>query len=105
MLLASQGSKSSSVTDNGYVELDNGLIFQWGIIPKGDWRYTVSFPKAFPHKCFNILFARINEIENYTWEHTPVIRSWSTTQFSIEIRGSDRNTASQLTIPWFAIGY
>ena len=104
--LVSQGSnKSSSITDNGYVKFDNGLILQWGLIPKDSWRYNVSFPIPFPHKCFNILFSRINYNENNTWEHTPVIRSWNNSQFSIEVRGTDRNTFSGFYIPWVALGY
>lgn len=47
---------NSSFAGNGYSQLGNGLLIQWGIAgPSSGGAQTVTFPLAFPTACFSIV--------------------------------------------------
>lgn len=48
---------AASFNQNGYVTLDNGLIFQWGVVG-GDGEKN--FPIAFPRACFMVVAGNID---------------------------------------------
>lgn len=45
---------ASSLSGNGYIKLQNGLILQWGSVSTvaGEGAQNISFPIAFPTQCF-----------------------------------------------------
>lgn len=60
---ASEKYNSTLNDDNGYCELDNGLIMQYGSVPVDDTKkilyeehnkFTITFSKEFPHKLFSV---------------------------------------------------
>lgn len=110
MLLTSQGSKSSSITDNGYVILDNGLIIQWGktnAIPTQEILNRHVFSIPFPHKCFTI---SLTTDCNYTtgWYDVDVwvqLASYDRTGFSFAPQAASLGWDRPLYAHFIAIGY
>ena len=83
---------TSSLSNNGWCKLPNGLIMQWGI-SNGGW---VNFPIAFPHQCFSVIGTPNGggNYENY------IIFNISNTRFFHKGKyDSDANNAK-----WIAIG-
>jgi len=47
--------RESSVTQNGYTYLPNGILIQWGIdTSDSDGDHTITFPIPFPNNCFSV---------------------------------------------------
>ena len=48
------GVADQSLNENGYIEFDNGLIIQWGVVHNAAHGVvqTVTFPTAFPNACW-----------------------------------------------------
>ena len=118
-LLASQGSKSSSVTDIGYVELDNGLIFQWGCFKNLQSQDNstfndsnkVVFPKPFPHKAFSInvtiLDSHPNNRETNIGDTNTVLNvsNYNQQYFYVSADRIINPAVGIVDVNWFAIGY
>jgi hypothetical protein len=88
----------SFLVTNGYMQLSNGLILEWGRITDVTGNdYYLTFPLAFPNFCLSIV-ATLNMNDtgnNYVYETK--IRSYSQNQAHLFING----TAAF----WIAIGY
>ena len=83
---------TSSLSNNGWCKLPNGLIMQWGI-SNGGW---VNFPIAFPHQCFSVI-GTPNGGGNY--ENYSIFNISNTRFFHKGKYDSDANNAK-----WIAIG-
>lgn len=118
-LVFSQGSKSSSVTDNGYIVLDNGLIIQWGRLnnlrpldaPIFDNSNKVVFPISFPHKVFSItatlLDTHSNNRELPVGDTNTVLNVSSINQQSFHVSADKVANYCPyiIDVSWMAIGY
>lgn len=109
LLSPSQGNNSFSISDNGWIKLDNGLIIQWGyikneipnIIQSGHAKTSivhVNFPISFPHKVFNVT-TTINSSGLGLDRNTDIIINGTLTNSGVNI-GAD-----ELGVYWMAIGY
>jgi hypothetical protein len=88
-----------SLTTDGYVQLSNGLILQWGVTGSiaNVTAFTVTFPIAFPTAC---LFATNIPITlNAISQTAPLVTAVSTTTFS-----GRNSTGITNTFRWFALG-
>ncbi len=81
-----------SFTGNGYQQLSNGLIIQWGY----DSNATTTFPIAFPNACFNVTAIRYGSDGDVEPEY---ISSFSSTGFNYVFKSSIKQKL------WKAIGY
>lgn len=90
---------SDSLTSDGYVELSNGLIVQWGTIA-GDGAsgsfVAATFPTVFPNSVFTVLAGQIGTAAN---QYVPSVKNITTTgcEISHNTSGYDQT--------YIAIGY
>lgn len=97
-LIDNTGFTESLATD-GWCELPNGLIMQWGKA-LNQKTPTVNFPKIFPHACLN---CQVSQFWNASdSKYTARVRSVSTSTAQFEW-GDIYPTGADLF--WFAIGY
>ena len=93
----------SSINDNGYTTLPNGLIFQWGTDTRNsDEAYVIEFPTTFPNGCFSVTVNRQagnDDGDNKTWSVTAT--TITSTGFTID-RHDD--ISGEQTINYMAIG-
>ena len=97
--------RESSVTQNGYTYLPNGILIQWGIdTSDSDGDHTITFPIPFPNNCFSVsvnhkLSGGWNTDEKYGYPITA--KSYDTNGFVI-----NRNNEASATINlnYMAIG-
>ena len=91
-----------SLAQNGYIQLTNHLIIQWGRLDKTSNNVqdmTVTFPVAFS-TLYTVVCTWYNTQDNNTKEWN--IRSYSNTQFTIH-KNSGQTNGNRLG--WIAIGY
>lgn len=92
---------NKSKTDDGYYELGNGLIIQWGSkLINGNTSATVTLPKAFTSTNYKIAVSR-NTDANATGDLKAAYVRGSKTITGFELHSGSGN---QLTL-WIAIGY
>jgi len=109
-LLASQADSEQytpSLSDNkGYVKLDNGLIIQYGFLPKiyyDEEHYEqVDFPIPFPNKCVTVL-ASCNQNEYYGGMRQAYVVSFDKNKATFLPGQVDKSIYAGLT--WMAIGF
>lgn len=83
------------MADNGWTQLPNGLILQWGHMGQGEWT-TVYFPKQFPRKCFSV---EVNTIaSSKSSSGLDYVYNVSESSFSAV-------TWNSAEYYWFAVGY
>lgn len=90
---------TESFGDNGWCELPNGFILQWGIA-LNQQTTTVSFPKIFPHACFNCQVSQF--LNSSTSKYSPCVKALTASQAILDW-GANYQTGADLF--WFAIGY
>lgn len=98
----SQYNFTLQADDTGYYQLANGLILQFGTSISDHYSFasdiSVTFPKAFPHKCLQVL---LTPDSSYTgWDSTGVLGN----VHSLTQQGF-RWSSDYRTIHWLAIGY
>lgn len=91
--------KSASLTQNGYVELGNGLIFNWGRITGTGANKTfdtVTYPKAYSTAVFTVL---VGQGGVYLDNFAPSANNITLTNFAL---GHDRTGQ---VMHWMAVGF
>ena len=92
--------KTSLVTeDDGYIKLAGGLYIQWGQHSVSASTETVTFPKAFPNACLNVIALPYDK-DDTTAGAAPVISTLPTTTQVVF-----STTTAWQTFFWQAIGY
>jgi len=86
---------NDSLGANGYTELPNGLILQWGEYAGGADNGTVTFPTAFTTACYVVTLGQ----QNPNNDREPVVTSLSTTGFNFSHVGSATDA-----FYWMAVG-
>ena len=91
---------SKSLGQNGYVQLSNGLIIQWGKASNtSNNNITVNFPKAFTSTNYSINAMRTNQPSGYSYDCITGVSSRTTTSCILySYYGSSE-------YDWIAIGY
>lgn len=82
-----------SLSANGYVELSNGLIIQWGTGTPSGGTLAVTFPIAFPTRCGGISAITVAGGAVQTWISSP------------STSGVNISNTSSTTVFWIAVGY
>ena len=81
--------------------LSNGLIIQFGVLPRRNARENITFPIPFPHKCIHISVE-----SSATWTAATANNIYNKTNYGFSVfvdrvsGGGDPNGTT-----WFAIGY
>lgn len=100
---------TGSAGSNGYVQLPNGLIIQWGQSGVGQSDYAQTFPIAFPNTCLQV-------IANVAYDAMPnnayvgiSVSQFTKTSFMIRKRviqpGTITVNTSAYPVTWIAVGY
>ena len=97
--------RESSVTQNGYTYLPNGILIQWGIdTSDSDGDHTITFPIPFPNNCFSV---SVNHKLSGGW-NLSTLYGYPITAFSYDKNGFviNRNDTASATINlnYIAIG-
>ena len=104
---------TSSISQNGWTRLPNGLIIQWGthLVAMANYSVaTVTFPISFPTACFTVqLTARaVTTAANgsATLENGIKLNGTpTTTSFSVYVNWAGSQAYATIYPTWFAIGY
>lgn len=90
---------SQSLSKNGYIKFNNGLLIQWGEVrSSGTREHTVTFPLAYT-TLYTVVATYYNNSNDYTKEWN--IRYENNTGFSIK---KNSNEGAQSGCNWIAIG-
>lgn len=97
----SQDNNAGVISENGWAKLPNGLILQWGKLPRRSGIEIVSFPIQFPHKLFYV-----STQSSATWDSAVVncIYNRSNNGFTAVVDRTSGGGDIDGT-GWFAIGY
>jgi len=109
--LSSDAVASSSNAANGYLELANGSIMQWGMLggssysyPEGE--YDINFPLTFPNACLmamsQVLGTGSTGSDGDYWGQTN--KNWTTSGFKAVMQ-TGWSGKYALGFSWIAIGY
>ena len=107
-VVASSGSFTQSLTQNGWTKLPNGLIIQWSNYHQAkDTRVTKNFPIAFPSACFVVSVVLTDDIKYDVgnWGATAGGHVISTSQYNSSLGhyGGSGTVGEKLSM--IAIGY
>ena len=95
-----------SLTQNGYIKYDNGLIIQWGWYQESssasDYK---SFPIAFPNKCVSAVVSHMDRVTNQYQSKKAWIEPLTNTQFLIGLANKPDGEETGIRIGMIAIGY
>lgn len=96
-----------SLTSNGYADLGDGLILQWGVTTADAILGTVTFPKAFPNACLNVVATCTASPAVNAVRRTLGVGAFSTTGFDYASRFDDGTNpvSGQRDFYWQAIGW
>ena len=100
-----------STSENGYMELPNGIIMQWGSLTPSSQLTDVSLPITFPNSCFNVQTSIGADYTDTGYEDNSLIWGGYPKDgdlSKIVIMSNLRNSNSTVTyrkIFWTAIGY
>ena len=89
---------AKSKSGNGYFQLGNGLIIQWGTISTTTDNKTITLPKAFTTTNYTVCVTQEYAVSS---ENNIAINSQTTTSFNIYALAGERVQV----IRWMAIGY
>ena len=90
---------NKSKAANGYFQLGNGLIINWGTQTHSSAAVTVTFAKAFTSTNYAVTAILNTTSASTTERYCPIVYSKSKTGCTIWIKGTEGN------ISWHAIGY
>ena len=96
-----------SLTSNGYAQIGDGLILQWGLTTDDAISGTVTFPQAFPNGCLNVVATcTANPVGNAV-RKTLGVGNFSTSGFDYASRLDDGTNpvSGQRDFYWQAIGW
>lgn len=88
---------NESLSSDGYVELSNGLILQWGQQNTTSQTGSISFPKTFATACWMVQVTSDYTLDKFG----STVTGKSTTSFNYRVGGS---YVSGTDLYWFAIG-
>ena len=99
----------SLLEENGFSQNPNGLIVQWGCATLfgGGGSTTITFPKAFPKECFNVVATPVAS-PNTGLAYTVQVEAVSSDNVLVSGNRDDGGgivSAPQMTIFWQAIGH
>lgn len=99
----------SSTGTNGFAQLSNGLMFQWGIDTTaiGETTRTVLMPWTFPTKCLNVSITGRSDGTTITNNNVPQLVSMGTSSFTYFSQGIAETSTPvnpNQGIYWMAIG-
>lgn len=94
-------TKQVKLAKNGFLKLNNGIIFQWGTatLPANTQEMTVTLPTPFTNAEYSVTITHIG-LGSYIY--TVPTGGRTTTSFKMYQTGKVSNTMAQM---WFAIGY
>jgi hypothetical protein len=90
---------NKSKAANGYFQLGNGMIINWGTQKHSSAAITITFAKAFTSTNYAVTAILNTSSSSTTERYCPIVYSKTTTNCVIWIKGTDGN------ISWHAIGY
>ena len=92
-------TSQENLYNNGWVQLNNGLIIQYGIVQyaSGEFEQIYKFPTSFPHQCFAISGSPNNY---YSHDLNWTVRYLNNNQFGIYMDDGGNHTFN-----YIAIGY
>lgn len=96
----------SSLSENGWCRLPNGLILQWGVTAplNTDTSVNISFPIQFPSSCLNMTASpRAVNPQSYIGSTSAYTSNVTRNGATLTNDSSDQREAFAIT--WFAIGY
>lgn len=97
-----------SLSQNGYVKFQNGLMLQWGYVGgSATASYRVTMPMSFYNTTYNV-FATVNKpsSDNSTYSASPLATSKTVSAFYINRNYASGGSTglSQESWQWFAVG-
>lgn len=93
-------SENESITTDGYLEMGNGMIMQWGRVPKTvSGALAITFPIPFPTACLNV---QVSPEFTLSLANPEAIVSFNTTTLNVTSTSSD---PLNYFILYQAIGY
>lgn len=97
---------NKSKATNGYFQLGNGLIIQWGSYTySDDSTHTITFPKSFSSTNYSISFGHQLKESNTCDFYGPQITNGTKSTTSCTVFTRNAGTARSANIMWIAIGY
>jgi hypothetical protein len=96
---------NKSKSSNGYFQLGNGLIIQWGTATCNSGNNNISFPTAFSNTNYRIVSNLISSTNNSGAGAANSIYNKSTTGCIIQVRAYPGVGIGAASSEWLAIGY